>query len=207
MKATIFAGIILASLAAAADELVIVVVDPSGAPLTDARIEVRKPSEAPSPVGGLVLRTYADGKFRLPEPDPGRYVVDVFQAAKTGPYRFGRVSHEFDVPHQGPVRVVLPGERLFEVSGLLVDTEGELAWGRYLVEAHPVGVDTEARPLAAPVDRNGGFVLHGLSRGVYELRVARLDVKNSTFGRGFRALELDVSEDVKGLRLSARAPR
>ena len=204
IRSIALAALILGAPPIAAADLIIVIVDPAGAPLPEARIEVRKPSEPPRPIGKLQFRGDAEGRFRLPEPEPGRYVVDVSFPRRQRPYRFGRISQEFDIPREGPVRVVVPGVSLFQVSGLVVDTEGELAWGRYLVEAHPVGVDDpDARPLAAPVDRNGGFALHGLARGRYEMRVARLDVARSAFGPSAVVAELEVAGDVKGLRLSA----
>ena len=189
---------------AAAADLVILVVDSAGGPLADARIAIRKPSDKLRGIDQLLMRTNAKGEFRLPQPAPGRYVVEAFMPGGRGPYHFESASQEFEVPREEPLRIVLPGARLFEVSGVVVGLEGKLAWGRYLVEAHPIDSDDpEARPLAAPVNRHGHFALHGLERGRYEIRLAPLDVARSAFGRGTAVAEIDVAGDIKGLRLSA----
>ncbi len=151
------------------------------------------------------MRTNKEGEFRLPQPQPGLYIVDVFMDQRPSDYRFERTAQEFEAPRDEPLRIVVAGTRLFEVSGLVVGLEGDLAWGRYLVEAHPLrSEDPDARPLAAPVSRNGYFALHGLERGRYEIRLARLDVARSAFGRGTPVAEVEVNSDVRGLRLAAR---
>jgi hypothetical protein len=193
----------------ATGEVEVVVVDSLGLPVEDASVEVRRVDgrdRARTPAvraAGGVLTAFG---IR-----PGRYEASAAPVEARGMvYQAAAAAFDFR-PGQDQVRVrlVMPSERLFRISGRILGLAGSARPMLIVLEPQRETMQDAGRGLrlGAPLDSGGHFAVNGVPRGSYSLKLvwergSRLDLDGS---RSRVLAKIRVDADRKGLLLTAPA--
>jgi hypothetical protein len=190
-----------------AGELEVLVVDSLGEPVEGASVRIRRLDE-PGRARRPAVRT-ARGVFRGAGMRPGQYQVEAEPVERRG-IRYQRASAEFEFLHgqeTETLRLVMPSERLYRISGRILGLTKANAPGMLvLLEPEPESEPSEQHPrLGALLEPDGHFAINGVPRGTFALKLvreqdARLDLR-PTSARLITTIQIDA--DRKGLLLHA----
>ena len=193
-------------------ELAIRVVDESGRPIRSAAITVHTHSEPGEPAWLITkLRGRHGGSHRVRVP-PGRYRIQVEPPRRQKGITYLGVTQDVLLDHSREpktVELVLRSMRTYEVSGTVLLSESQHA-ERMMVLLRPVQhalpdvQHQSVRParLGTPLDKQGRFVLHDVTAGVYEIELTWLDqALSSKDATSYPLREVTVLGDIEGLLL------
>jgi hypothetical protein len=192
-----------------AGDLEVSVVDSLGLPVEHVSIEIHR-LDGSGQILKPAVRTVG-GVYRASGLVPGRYRVEAKPAEEHGAIRYYAISTELTYEYgqeHGSVRLVMPFERVYRVSGRILGLNAVDAPQMLVILESARGDTSEKQPqtrLGAPLEPGGHFAVNGVPRGSYSLRLAwgedaELDL-SSSLSRVLAAIE--VVGDLPGLSFPA----
>jgi hypothetical protein len=184
------------------------IVDSLGSPVENASVRLRRLDEpGPNRDRTFAVRQ-ARGVFRTSGMLPGLYEVEAEPLQRRGVV-YHRVAHELDFRHgqeKESIRLVMPSEPRYRVSGRILGIDSAAAAGMLLVlEAEADGEREQGPRMGAPVGPRGHFAVNGVPRGNFALKLMRGDDSRLDLAEGLSSLlgQIRVEGDRKGLLFQA----